>query len=121
MLIVSKVKRAKARVGELNEQRWSVLSERGREGGGLTYAEAAALVRRLLGEKIHGTCVVTDGAAARLNGDAARANKGGDATPGDNGTQGAAKRPRAPRKKKTDVGAGADPSASPLTQTTGDS
>jgi hypothetical protein len=102
-LIVSKVKRAKARVGELNEQRWSVLSERGREAGGLTYAAAAALVRHLLGEKIHGTCVVTDDAAARVNGDATRANKSDGATPSDNGTPrdngGAhAKKRRAPRR-----------------------
>ena len=53
-------------MSELNEQRWSVLSERGREAGRLSYAAAAALVRALKGERVHGLCVITDEAAARL-------------------------------------------------------
>ena len=102
---MSKAKQARAGVGELNEGRWSVVSERGCEAAGLAYADAAALVRRLLGEKIFGTCVVTDEAAARLGGtarqtDAARPSD--DGTPRDNGAAPAKKR-RAPRKKKTDA------------------
>jgi hypothetical protein len=97
-----------AGAGELNERRWSVVSERGREAGGLAYADAAALVRRLLGEKIFGTCVVTDEAAARLA--AARQTDAG-AAPGDNGAPrdngiAPAKKRRAPRRKRTDAGAG---------------
>ena len=53
-------------MSELQEQRWSVMSERGREAGGVTYADASALVRRLTGEKVHGLCVVTDEAAERF-------------------------------------------------------
>lgn len=110
---MSKAKQARAGVGELNEGRWSVVSERGREAAGLAYADAAALVRRLLGEKIFGTCVVTDEAAARLGGarqaDAAttpsNSTPGGNGAPRSNGAAPAKKR-RAPRRKKTDTGAG---------------
>ncbi len=51
---------------ELNERRWAVLSERGREESGLSYAEAAGLVARLRTERVRGLCVVTDAAAAHL-------------------------------------------------------
>jgi len=98
---MSRAKRAKTRVGELNEQRWSVVSERGREAAGLTYVEAAGLVRQLLGEKVHGTCVITDEAAARLNGSASKAGGNGNntaATP--------AKKTRARRKARGDADAG---------------
>ena len=91
-------------MGELNERRWSVVSERGREAAGLTYADAAALVRRLLGEKVYGTCVVTDEAAARIGGTGAP--RGDDAaSSGSNGAQ-PAKRRRAARKRKADAEAG---------------
>ncbi len=101
-------------MSELNERRWSVLSERGREAAGLVYADAAELMRRLLGEKVHGTCVVTDEAAARLGGAGARPTTGGggevapgsNGTPRDNGAAAPAKKRRAPRKKKADAGAG---------------
>lgn len=53
-------------MSELNEQRWSVLSERGGEASGLTYAAAAERVRRLASEKVYGLCIITDEAAARL-------------------------------------------------------
>ncbi|HVF68678.1 MAG TPA: hypothetical protein VM914_13495 [Pyrinomonadaceae bacterium] len=50
----------------LNERLWAVLSERGREAAGLTYEEAAGLVRELRataaganGGKISGLCIVT--------------------------------------------------------------
>jgi len=53
-------------MSELNERRWAVLSERGCEEAGLSYAEAAATVARLRGERLGGLCVVTDAAAAHL-------------------------------------------------------
>ena len=56
-------------MGELGEGRWAVISERGCEAAGLPHAEAARLVRRLLGEELSGLCVVTDEAARRLRTD----------------------------------------------------
>jgi hypothetical protein len=63
-------------MSELREQRWSVLSERGCEAGRLTYADASSLVRTLTDEKIHGLCVITDEAAARLAAQSPSANGG---------------------------------------------
>jgi hypothetical protein len=54
-------------MSELREQRWSVVSERGCEASGVNYDEAAELVRRLRGEKIHGLCIISDEAARRYN------------------------------------------------------
>jgi hypothetical protein len=57
-------------MSELNERLWAVLSERGREAAGLTYEEAAVLVRELRGgegangRKVSGICIVTDRAAS---------------------------------------------------------
>jgi hypothetical protein len=57
-------------MSELNERLWAVLSERGREAAGLTYEEAAVLVRELRaagganGGKVSGLCIVTDRAAS---------------------------------------------------------
>ena len=62
----------------LNERLWAVLSERGREAAGLTYDEAAVLVRELRaagganGSKISGLCIVT----ARAGEHVAPAKKG---------------------------------------------
>jgi hypothetical protein len=53
-------------MSELNESRWAVLSERGCEQTRLSYEEAAVLIARLRGERVHGLCVVTDEAASRL-------------------------------------------------------
>jgi hypothetical protein len=53
-------------MSELNERRWAVLSERGCEDAGLSYAEAAGLIARLRGERISGLCVITDAAAAHV-------------------------------------------------------
>jgi hypothetical protein len=53
-------------MGELGEQRWAVISERGCEARGLPHAEAAGLMRRLKGERVSGLCVVTNEAAERL-------------------------------------------------------
>ena len=94
-------------MSELNERRWSVLSERGLEAAGLVYADAASLMRRLLGEKVYGTCVVTDEAASRLGGVGARqatgeGMPGGNGAPRDNGAAPARKR-RAPRRKRADA------------------
>ena len=57
----------------LNERLWAVLSERGREAAGITYVEAAALVRELRanaaaanGGKISGLCIVTARAAEHV-------------------------------------------------------
>jgi hypothetical protein len=52
-------------MSELTEQRWAVLSERGCEAMGLTYAQAAELMRALMREKISGLSVITDDAARR--------------------------------------------------------
>ena len=68
-------------MSELREQRWSVLSERGREAARLAYADAASLVRTLTGEKVHGLCVITDEAAARLDARAAPSANGGEPKP----------------------------------------
>ena len=54
-------------MSELNERRWAVLSERGCEDTGLSYAEAAAAVARLKAERVSGLCVVTDAAAAHVH------------------------------------------------------
>ena len=54
-------------MSELNERRWAVLSERGCEDAGLSYAEAAGLIARLRGERISGLCVITDAAAAHVS------------------------------------------------------
>jgi hypothetical protein len=78
-------------MSELNERRWAVVSERGREAAGMTYDEAASLMRRLADERVHGRCIVSDEAAARL--DAARS------TPDNGRAPEAAKKPRARRKR----------------------
>ncbi len=54
-------------MSELQAACWSVISERGREAASLRYAEAARLMRELQGQKVYGTCVVSDEAAHRLN------------------------------------------------------
>jgi hypothetical protein len=50
-------------MSELGERRWAVLSERGSEATGLTYEEAAALVKELRRSEVSGLCVITDEAA----------------------------------------------------------
>ncbi|HEX8285880.1 MAG TPA: hypothetical protein VF588_21160 [Pyrinomonadaceae bacterium] len=77
---------------ELNERRWAVLSERGREDSGLSYEEASALIARLRAEKLSGLCVITDRAAAHVP----EAKK-----PAANSTPGAGAKPKRSRKKKT--------------------
>jgi hypothetical protein len=53
-------------MGELGEQMWSVISERGCEASGLAYAEAAALMRQLASERVYGLCIVTNESARHL-------------------------------------------------------
>ena len=53
-------------MGELGEERWAVISERGCEASGLAYAEAATLMRQLASEKVYGLCVVTNDSARYL-------------------------------------------------------
>jgi hypothetical protein len=84
-------------MSELNEQRWAVVSERGCEAARVTYDEAAELMRRLKGERVYGTCVITAEAAARLS--VGNNNSGGGGAPASNGRRPApAKKPR--RKKE---------------------
>ena len=52
-------------MSELDEQLWAVISADGNEASGLTYAQAAELVRRLTREKKYGLCIVTTEAARR--------------------------------------------------------
>jgi hypothetical protein len=73
-------------MSELNETRWSVLSERGCEASRLPYADAARLVAELRRAPVFGLCIVTDEAAARLNHKPAPAKS--------------STRKRAPRRKK---------------------
>lgn len=81
-------------MSELRERRWAVLSERGCEGAGLGYEEAAGLVARLRGGRMSGLCIVTDEAASRLS-------PAGKAAParGDGKGAAAGARPRRGRKK----------------------
>ena len=59
-------------MSELRERLWAVLSERGREAAGLTYDEAAVLVRELRangdgnGGRVSGLCIVTARAGERV-------------------------------------------------------
>ena len=49
---------------ELDEPRWSVISFDRREGGSLTYDQAAMLMEQLNATGVSGLCIVTDQAAA---------------------------------------------------------
>ena len=85
-------------MSELNERRWAVLSERGREETGMRYEEAAALIARLRGERLGGLCVITDEAASHLPAAKEEARK---STPGGNSNAASAgAKPRRSRKKK---------------------
>ncbi len=53
-------------MSELNEARWSVLSERGCEASRLSYPAAAQLIAQLRRDKIFGLSIITDEAAHRL-------------------------------------------------------
>lgn len=53
-------------MSELSEPRWSVLSERGVEAASLTYLVAKEMFARLSDEGLHGLCIVTDEAGARV-------------------------------------------------------
>jgi len=51
---------------ELEQKRWSVISERGCEASGLTHEDARRLVHRLGSEGHHGLWIITDEAASHL-------------------------------------------------------
>ena len=53
---------------ELDSPIWSVVSFKGRQAGGLSYKQAATLLSELDAYDIPGLCIVTDDAAARLDG-----------------------------------------------------
>jgi hypothetical protein len=53
-------------MGELGEERWAVISERGCEASGMSYAQASVLMMKLASEKVYGLCVVTNDAARNL-------------------------------------------------------
>jgi hypothetical protein len=52
-------------MSELTEKLWAVLSERGCESSGLSYAEALDLLRARHREKISGLSIITNEAARR--------------------------------------------------------
>jgi hypothetical protein len=54
-------------MGELTEQRWGVLSERGCEASDLTYTNALELVSRLASERVSGLSIITSDAARRAS------------------------------------------------------
>ena len=53
---------------ELDAQRWAVISFDRCEASGLTYEQAAEKLAELQEQRIAGLCIVTDDAAARVNG-----------------------------------------------------
>ena len=53
-------------MSEFVENRWSVVSERGREAAALSYERARELLNQLIRENVHGTVIVTDEAGRRL-------------------------------------------------------
>ena len=57
---------AEPEISELDKHQWSVISFDKTEAGGLTYAQAEALMAELDSCGITGLCVVTGAAAARL-------------------------------------------------------
>lgn len=56
-------------LSELDEQIWSVISFEKRVGKNLKYSEAAELLKKLVGEKVSGLCVITDEAAEKMSGE----------------------------------------------------
>jgi len=52
---------------DLEQKKWTVISERGREASSLTHEEARRLVHRLGAEGRHGLCIISDEAARRMN------------------------------------------------------
>lgn len=61
-------------MSELSEPHWAVISERGVESSGLSYADAQQLMHELERQKVYGLCIVTDAAAARDARPAAKTN-----------------------------------------------
>ena len=53
---------------DLEQKKWSVISEYGCEASSVTHEEARRLVHRLGAEGRHGLCIISDEAAQRLSG-----------------------------------------------------
>ncbi len=83
---------------ELNERRWAVMSERGREESGLSYEDASRLVARLRAERLGGLCVITDAAASHVP-EAKKKAAANSPPPGDSKPARAAPKPRRAQKK----------------------
>ena len=60
---------------QLEFEKWSVISERGREASGVTYEEARRAVHRLAAEGRHGLCIITNEAAGRMTATDSSANE----------------------------------------------
>jgi hypothetical protein len=56
-------------LSELDMPVWSVISFEKRIEKNLKYADAAALLEKLVGEKISGLCIITDEAAEKMSGE----------------------------------------------------
>jgi hypothetical protein len=54
-------------INELDEPRWAVISFERREGAGLTYQQAAQLLRELDSRRVAGLAIVTDEAASKIS------------------------------------------------------
>jgi hypothetical protein len=66
---------------DLEQEKWSVISERGCEASSVTHEEARRLVHRLGAEGRHGLCIISDEAARRLTEDASVAPRAASKTP----------------------------------------
>jgi len=54
-------------LSDLAQNKWAVISERGREAADLTYEDARRLVHKLAGEGRHGLSIITNEAASRMS------------------------------------------------------
>ena len=52
---------------ELDAPVWSVISFEKRVGQNLNYADARAMLDKLVGEKVSGLCIITDEAAEKMS------------------------------------------------------
>lgn len=56
-------------LSELDAPIWSVISFEKRVGKNLNYADAAAMLKKLIGAKVSGLCIITDEAAEKMSGE----------------------------------------------------
>ena len=54
-------------INELEEPRWAVISFERREASGLTYQQAAKLLKELDSRRVAGLAIVTEEAAAKIS------------------------------------------------------